>query len=799
MKDQNKEVWIGVEHLTNDPAFQQAGEKEFVELPVVEQLSEDNALDVKANRRDFLKYLGFGLGAATIAAGCEIPVRRAIPFVVKPDEIVPGVAAYYASSFVQGGDYCAVLVKTREGRPIKIEGNSLSKVTMGGTSARAQASVLSLYDTNRLDGPYRIKDGAIDKPAKKGAAGPAWDEIDREISGKLSPNAQIRIVANTILSPTTKKAIADLTAKFPNVNVVTYDPVSSSAILQANEECFAQRVIPAYHFEKAKVIVSFDADFLGTWISPIEFAAQYAHNRRISDVKKAQLSRHIQVESHMSLTGSNADNRILVKPSEQGAAIVALYNEIAAASGRPSVNGPKLDNEKAAKISKVAKELLANQGRSLVVSGSNNVGEQVLINAVNDMLGSYGATIDFTNASLQRQGIDGDVQGLIREMNAGSVDALFIMDGANPAWDIPNAGQFQAGMAKTALKVSFSQLPNETLLLCDYAAPTLHYLESWSDAEPKRGHYSLIQPVITPIFAAIGKPGGRQAEESLLRWAGAETLDTGADQPFLEYIKAHWEETMFRQQNNFATFQAFWDSTLHDGVFEVPQFAITVAFSGDVAAAASKVRKPSNSELEISFFETVNMGAGQYANNPWLMEMPDPITRCVWGNYLAVPVRWEGGNEFTSFKNLNPNEIYSEADKVEVEVNGQKQTCTVIRQFGQMEGTVALAIGYGRQTTGQMGKTIGDKVGVNVYPWLSLDADGNTQYYAADASVSDRVGKDSEFACVQYHHTMGVTARNEAGEVVKDPDTGKALNVDEKTVMTLGEGYQGGLTGRSII
>lgn len=784
MKNKNKAVWIGVEQLNNDPALQEISKQEFFELPIVDQLSEEAVLDAGASRRDFLKYLGFGLGAATIAASCDIPVKKAIPYVIKPDEIVPGVATYYASSFVQGGDYCAILVKTREGRPIKIEGNSLSKVTMGGTSARAQASVLSLYDTSRFSGPGRQTDGTLQSAD--------WASIDEEIKGKLNPNAQIRIVSNTILSPTTKKAIADFTAKYPNARLVTYDPVSSSAILQANEESFGQAVVPDYHFERAQVIVSFDADFLGTWVSPTEYAGKYAKNRTLKDPKKPVMSRHIQVESHMSMTGSNADNRILVKPSEQGAAILALYNEIAPAAGGARLSGPSLDADKVAKISKVAKELLGNRGTSLVVSGSNNVGEQVLVNAINNMLGNYGNTLDFNHASLQRQGTDAPIQTLIREMNSGSVDAIFVMDGANPAFDIPNAGQFQTGMSKVGLKVSFAGVPSETSSLCEYITPTNHFLESWGDAEPKRGHYSLIQPTIAPLFKT------RESGESLLRWADSDQLDATSEMPYHDYLKAHWEQTMFSQQSSFSTFQMFWDSVLHDGVFEVPQAAIAVAFSGDTNSAASKIRKPASSELEISFFETVNMGAGQYAANPWLMEMPDPVTRCVWGNYLAIPVVWDGKKRFKALNNLNNREGYSEADKVDITVNGVQLKGTAVRQFGQMNGTVSLALGYGRTTTGKTGKALGNNVGINVFPWLTLDANGNTQYYASDVAVSDKSGKE-DFACVQYHHTMGVTTKDENGEVVKDSKTGKPFNIDEKAIMTLGTGSQGALTDRSII
>ncbi|HMQ49186.1 MAG TPA: TAT-variant-translocated molybdopterin oxidoreductase [Saprospiraceae bacterium] len=813
MKNKHKGVWIGVDQLTDAPGYQEVAGQEFHQKSVMEQLTDGESLNVSANRRDFLRYLGFGIGAATLAASCEIPVKRAIPYVIKPDEIVPGVATYYASSFVQGGDYCSILVKTREGRPIKVEGNSLSKVTKGATSARAQASVLGLYDTSRLDGPYRIADNKIDKPANRNKRGPSWAEIDAEIGKKLTASSRIRIVSNTILSPTTKKALADFQAAFPNTEVVLYDPVSSSAILEANRDSFGQPVIPSYRFDRAKMIVSFGADFLGTWISPTEYATQYAVNRKVDDNEKAELSRHIQIESHMSLTGSNADNRILVKPSEQGAAIVSLYNELAALANVSAISGaPTLKGDTLAKIKKIAKDLYGNRGQSLIVSGSNNVGEQIIVNAINDLLGSYGVTIDFSEASMQRQGMDSSAKKLVEEMNGGRVDALFVMDGANPAYDLPGADKFAAAMSKVGLKVSFAGVPNETTLLCDYATPTHHFLESWGDAEPKRGHYSLIQPAIAPIFAKIGREGTRQAEESLLRWANysfgttaaTTTVDsTGAvittapaqaiepEQFYFEYLRKHWEQAMFPQQNKFATFQTFWDSSLHDGIFEAPQFSIQVAFSADLSAAASKVSTPGNSEWEVTFYETVNVGSGVYANNPWLQEMPDPITRCVWGNYLAIPVKWEGGNSFTAFENLNNTEFKGQADKVDLTVGGNTQKCTVVRQFGQMDGTTALALGYGRTATGQMGRALGNGVGVNVYPWLSYDKNGNVVYYAAVEQLSGKSGEESEFACVQYHHTMGVTGI--------DPKTGEQINVDEKTVMTLGAGSQGGLTNRSII
>ncbi len=768
-KTKKNHTWIGIDQLENAAAFEEAAAREFPDLPVGKEVDK-----VAANRRDFLKFLGFSLGAATIAASCDIPVKRAIPYVVKPDTIVPGVATYYASSFVNGGDYCAVLVKTREGRPIKIEGNSLSNVTYGGTSARAQAVVLSLYDTNRFAGPGKMEQGRFTQQS--------WKDVDQAVMNSLTANSHIRIVTHTLLSPTAKKVLEEFQAAYPNAKVVTYDPVSASALIQANEACFGQRVVPNYRFDQADVIVSFGADFLGTWISPVEYARQYAANRKIEDVHKAKMSRHYQVEAAMTLTGSNADHRILVKPSEQGAAIAALYNELARKAGQPTVSAPKVNDKAAAMLKQAAEDLWRHRGQSLVVSGTNNIGEQILVNAINNMLGNIGKTVRFANASLQRQGIDRDVQQLIGEMNKGAVDAVFFW-GANPAYELPNADAFAEALQKVKLKVSFSGMPDETTALCDYVAPTHHLLESWGDAEPKRGMYSLIQPTIAPLFDT------RQAEETLLRWAESANLNTQTEQPYYEYLKATWEHDMFPRQTKYATFQRFWDMSLHDGVFELEEQEPQVSFAGDVQAAAAKVTKPANSELEIQFVETVNIGNGQYADNPWLMELPDPINRCVWDNYLMVPVVFDGHRHFDGegpFAGFNQEEFYGFADKAEIEVAGRKAVLPVVRQFGQMRGTVGLALGYGRRVAGKAG--VG--VGVDANPWLTIDADGNTQYYNTDVKVLGKAGK-YEMACVQYHHTMGVTGKKEGSDEV--------INVDEQAVTTIKEGYQGGLVDRTII
>jgi len=291
----------------------------------------------------------------------------------------------------QGGDFCPVIVKTREGRPIKIEGNPNSSMTGGGTTARAQASVLSLYDVNRYKQPHLMIDGKM--------TASSWADLDAVMRNALKTQ-KVRLITNSVLSPSDKSAMNQF-AGSTGGKVITYDPVSSGAILEANEQTFGTRAVPAYRFDKADVIVSFNADFLGTWISPLEYTHQFAKGRT---PQKRKMSRLVQVESHMSLTGSNADNRILVKPSEQGAAIAALANAIVG-----GVNGPTLNDKASKAITKIAGQLRKAAGRSLVVSASNNVAEQILVNAINNTLGNYGNTLSFNAASMARQGNERDL------------------------------------------------------------------------------------------------------------------------------------------------------------------------------------------------------------------------------------------------------------------------------------------------------------------------------------------------------------------------------------------------------
>ena len=362
-----KKYWQSFGELNNSEAFQKSAKDEFQEeLPF--ESNDKGLLDAKTPRRDFLKYLGFTTAAAAVAASCEVPVKKAIPFANKPEDIVPGVSNYYATTYVQDGDAVSIVAKVRDGRPIKIEGNELCPITQGGTSARVQASVLDLYDGARLRFP------TIDGKET------TFEAIDKAVAEAITGKTGIVLLSSTVNSPSSLTVIQQFLAKYPGSKHVTYDAISYSGILLANEANYGKKVIPSYKFDNAKVIVSVGADFLGTWISPIEFAKQYATGRKINEANP-EMNKHIQFESVASLTGSNADERFLHRPSETGAIVAALLSAVNGA-GATGINNAELK----AGIEKTAKTLVENKGASLVVCGSNDVSIQIAVNAINEAL-----------------------------------------------------------------------------------------------------------------------------------------------------------------------------------------------------------------------------------------------------------------------------------------------------------------------------------------------------------------------------------------------------------------------------
>ncbi|MEZ5017956.1 MAG: TAT-variant-translocated molybdopterin oxidoreductase [Flavipsychrobacter sp.] len=709
-----KKYWKGLEELQATAAHKEVVDNEFKEeLPL--DLSDD-LLGANTPRRDFLKFLGFSTAAAALAASCEMPVRKVIPYAIKPEEIVPGVPNYYASTFVDGGDYCPVVIKTRDGRPIKLEGNELSSITEGATSARVQASVLNLYDKARLRKPY-----ADGKEA-------TFEAIDRSIKEGLQNNSgEAYILTSTILSPTTKEAVKRFIAAYPNAKHITYDAISYSGMLLANEACYGKRTLPSYHFNKAKTIVGLGADFLGTWLAPVEFTKQYAKGRKVSAANPT-MSKHYQVEATHTITGAAADKRATCKPSQMGAVAVALYNAVVngAAPALASDNLNKLVANAAADLKK---------GNGLVVCGSNDVHIQTVVNAINDKVGANGTIVNWAVTSNYKQGIDSDMVALTEAMNAGKVGAL-MMQGVNPVYDYYNSEQFAAGLKKVPVSISFADRMDETASACKYIVPDHNFLESWGDAEPKTGYYSLMQPGIAPLFKT------RAFQDSLLTWAGSS-------ESYGDLWKAWWTNKLGGQSN--------FDKALQDGVVEpAGDMAMGAAsFSGNVDAAISNISsRKAVDGVELVVYPKISIGqGGAWSNNPWLQEMPDPITKATWDNYVCVsPERAKNMDaELTSI-----TEVVDKKLVVKVEANGKSVELPIVVVPGMNNDVIAIAVGYGRsEGVGMAARSgvdkFGDEIGgKNAYPFVAYN--GTTFDYASKATI-EKTEKTYRVAITQTHHS----------------------------------------------
>ena len=696
----NKKYGKSVEELNeNSSVVETLQQKEFAEeIPVNEFLGNKESLESsKTSRRDFLKYVGFSTAAASLAA-CEGPVIKSIPYVVQPERIVPGVANYYASTIADGFDFASVLVKTREGRPIKIENNELSKAK-GGVNSRVHASVLSMYDANRVKRPM-IEGRNV-----------SWEEFDREVGSALdNVSGDIVLMTQTFASPSTTKLINEFSEKYPNVRHVVYDAVSEDAALTAFQSKFGKRALPNYDFSKAETIVSVGADFLGDWQGG-GYDAGYAKGRVPKDGK---MSRHIQFESNMSLTGANADKRYPVTPSQQKAVLAALYGYVSGGSSTSDLPS-NIDDA----VVKAARQLRNAGSGAVVVSGIPDANAQALVLAINEALGS--GVMNTDNPRLTRQGNAEEVMQAVEDMKSGSVGAVLIA-GVNPAYSLPNGAEFAEALANVDVSLAFSMKPDETATLCKFVAATPHYLESWGDIQYTTSDFSLMQPSIRPLFDT------RQFQDCLLKW-------TDNDQSYHDYIKETWSDNI-----------PSWNTALHDGVFNatspMEDEASEVSESVNVASAASEMARPSEDNgMELTLYTKASMGDGQQANNPWLQEMPDPLTRASWDNYLTVS---KADAEAYGFENEHDSNGGLNGSYANVTVDGTVvKNVPVIIQPGQAKGSVGLALGYGKKEG--MQKEM--QVGVNAYP---LYKNFNT---VQSVSIEKAAGVH-EFACVQLHNTL---------------------------------------------
>ncbi|KIA87298.1 TAT-variant-translocated molybdopterin oxidoreductase [Flavobacterium sp. AED] len=697
----NKKYWKSVEELDKNSSIVEAlRNNEFVEeIPTDEFLGNNDALSSSSTtRRDFLKYVGFSTAAATLAA-CEGPVHKSIPYVLQPEQIIPGVADYYATSVFDGFDFANLLVKTREGRPIKIDNNTIAGAKFSA-NARIHASILSLYDSMRLKEP------------KIEGKSSTWSAVDSAIKSSLveakAKGGQIVLLTNTLASPSTEKLIAEFIGKNPNAKHVVYDAVSSSEALDAFEVVYGERSLVDYDFSKASLIVSVGADFLGDWQGG-GYDSGYAQGRI---PKNGKMSRHFQLESNMTLSGAAADKRLAMSTANQKQALIHIYNVITGSSVAVS-----LDDKFKSEVNKVAQQLKAAGSKGVLVSGIQDKNAQLLVLAVNQVLASE--AFSASGARQIRKGSNEKVSQLINEMKAGSVHTL-IMSGVNPIYTLADSKSFVEGLKKVKTSVAFSLKEDETAALTTIAAPAPHYLESWGDLSLTKGTYSVTQPTIRPLFDT------KQFQDALLSL-------NGVGGTFYDYLKANASTIVSGST---------WNQVLHDGVFVGAVSAVS-ASSADYSGAANALAQSKASEgFELILYTKTGLGDGQQANNPWLQELPDPITRVSWDNYLTVSnadaKKYALSNEIVANGGLNGSyATITTTDGLKLE------NVPVIVQPGQAVGTIGLALGYGRKAALKEEM----QVGLNAY---SLYKGFNN----VQSVTLIKADGEHEFACVQGQKTL---------------------------------------------
>lgn len=680
-------------HELKDPSLNsKLAQKEFQnEIPVEDFLGDEKTSSSNTSRRDFLKLLGFSTAAVTLAA-CEAPVIKTIPYVVKPHDIIPGIPNYYASTFFDGFDFASVLVKTREGRPIKIEPNPAAN-ELGKTTARAQASVLSLYDNDKVKQPkLNGKDETFDK---------VDDFVIKGLTEAQGGGKKIVVLSHSYPSPTFKKLFAEFKTKYPTAELVTYDAYPYAANLDAAQEVFGQRALPVYDLSKTQLVVSFQADFLGDFNAQ-RLSTSYAAAR----TPGANMLRHIQVESNMSLTGANADTRYRLKPSAVNKTLVEVYN---------ALNGGSTSDKVA---SEIAKELQA-KGSNAVVLADGSKAAIVLSHLINQKLGSTAFT---GKANLLKEFDGARYNEFLSWLNSGQVGVL-ITNNVNPIYSNNKGAAFKAAVAKVPYVVAVTDKKNEMYEAAKAVIPVANWLESWGDIEPQTGVYSLMQPAIQKVYKS------RQIEDSLLVWMNGKGNPANN---YYDYLKANATTLL-----GGTTF----NKGLYNGVNPSANATSLSYAGGNGAQAVAELSNFKPSDFELVLYTNTAIGDGTQANNPWLQELPDPITRLSWDNYLTISPK--DAKKLGIENNLNAR-MQLDGSKANVTVNGVTiKDVPVFIQPGQAEGSVGLALGYGKKGSGKVAET-----GVNAYPLF----DGSN-LVLSNVKI-EKTGDEHEFAGMQFQNTL---------------------------------------------
>jgi molybdopterin-containing oxidoreductase family iron-sulfur binding subunit len=624
-------------------------------------------------RRDFLKLAGL---SATALAACErLPVRHAIPLLVPPEEVTPGVTVHYAGTCTACPAACGMVATVRDGRPVKLEGHQDHALSQGGLCAVGQADLRALYDGHRLRQP------------SLGGKDATWADVDGAVKATLeevkASGKKVAVLSSALVSPTAREAVLSFLAPYQGT-LVEHDPGpgSPSALREAYQILTGRALAPSLDVRQADLLVGLGADLLGTGPDPVAFTAAWAARRRAADRQGAM--HQVQIEGSLSLTGANADERWLATSAQRRLIALSLLGQVAQKTGGGEAVATALQGlpplgELAQRVQGLAGELLKHRGKGLIVSGANDLGEQLAVALVNRLLGNEGKTVDVARPSLLRRGLDRELAGLLESLKGGELGALFVL-GLDPVEQLPDGDAVAAALGKLPLAVAITDRPTATAAACRVVAAAHHGLETWGDFEPRPGVLTLSQPMTRPLFDT------RAAHQNFLHWSGAATTD------YRLHLMERWRKEVFPKAKA-VDFGAFWTAAVGAGKpsREVAEAAASPLPSGAagsaaqaLAAAAAKIAAPAAEALEVELIAEVALRDGQRAHLPWLRELPDPLTRACWVPCVRVAPKQA---EKLGVK---------DGDLLTVEAGKASLTMGVRIMPGQHESVLAVPVGYGR-------------------------------------------------------------------------------------------------------
>src|SRR5688572_24358809 len=657
-----------------------------------------------------IRLLGASMSIAGLA-GCDIirrPVENIVPYVTAPEDVVPGIPRYFATTMPFGRSAYGLIVETHEGRPTKIEGNPSHPSTLGASSSRVQASVLGLYDPDRSH-TLRLKG----EPKSWADFVTAWTELSK--AHAADSGAGLAVLSESFSSPTLARLASEFRTRYPKATWATYEAVSDENRLAGLRSVIGRDVDQMLRFDQASVILTLDADPLLTDPEMIRHTRGFAAGRR-AGASGGEMNRLYAVEAVFSLTGAMADHRLRLESRQIASFVAALAARIGSPAGAASAGASVPGGVDARWIDAVAKDLVANRGKGLIVAGDRQpAAVHAAVCALNTSLGNTGKTVSYFETRDAALPSVSSLASLVAAMNGGTVQTLVVL-GGNPVFDAPADLDFAAAMAKVPHSIVLGHSIDETSSKAEWHVPRAHYLESWGDARAVGGTLSVVQPLILPLF------GGRSPVEVLGLMVGDK------ERPGYDIVRDTWRPILGE-----AEFDNKWNRVLHDGLLAGSELTEVVPGAKAGALAELAGAAAAASDLEIVFVASASLHDGRFANDGWLQELPDPLTKLTWDNPALV-----------SPKTAETLGLESE-DVVRVEYSGRSLELPVTLVPGMMDGVVQLTLGYGRSQAGR----VGSGVGFNAFTIRSSNAPG----FNSGAKIT-RVGRRYPLSATQEHGSM---------------------------------------------